>query len=68
VEDHPAQYADDASLIVLGEELSMTTAISTLETFCTGSGLVMNWDKSSGYWQSSDPQGRPPWTHQLNLK
>jgi len=62
------QFADDTSLTLLGEEESVLATISTTYTFCKGSGLVLNWDKSCRYWQFQDPQGRPPWTSHLRMK
>jgi len=45
-----AQYADDMSLTLLEEEGSVTNTIATLDSFCRGSSLVLNWNKSCGYW------------------
>jgi hypothetical protein len=44
-----AQYADDTSLTLLGEEESVRMTIFTLEVFCASSGLKLNWLKSCGY-------------------
>jgi hypothetical protein len=44
-----AQYADDTSLTLLGEERPTREAIYTIQTFCMGCGLVLNWDKSCAY-------------------
>jgi hypothetical protein len=44
-----AQYADDTLLTLLGEECSVKTVIRMLESFCLGSGLVLNWTKSAAY-------------------
>lgn len=44
-----AQFADDTSMTLRREELLVRGAIYTLDIFCLGSGLVMNWDKSCGY-------------------
>lgn len=70
-EDHQqvmAQFADDTSMSLLDEESSVMAMIATLEEFCAGLGLVLNWEKSSGYWYSKILGGRPPWTNQLNIK
>jgi hypothetical protein len=37
-----AQYADDTSFTLLGEEEPVRNLIYTLETFCQASGLVLN--------------------------
>jgi hypothetical protein len=44
-----AQYADDTSFILYGEESSVRNLIYTLKTFCLATGLVLNWTKSCGY-------------------
>lgn len=62
-----AQYANDTSMTLLDEEGSVKAMISTIDRFCTGSGLLFNWDKSLGYWHSEDPQGQPQWTNQLRI-
>jgi len=50
-----------------GEELSVRGAIYTLDTFCLGSDLIMDWDKSCGYWWSPDGLGCPDWTEVLHI-
>jgi hypothetical protein len=62
-----AQYADDTSLTLLGEEIPIQGAINTLEIFCLGSGLVLNWAKSCGYWKKADGSPRPAWTDWLGI-
>jgi hypothetical protein len=57
-----AQYADDTSLTLLGEERPTRAAVRTLEAFCLGSGLILNWNKSGGYWKDRGGIPRPPWT------
>jgi hypothetical protein len=47
-----AQYADDTSFVLLGEEEPVRNLIYILETFCLALGLVLNWQKSSGHWKS----------------
>jgi hypothetical protein len=44
-----AQYADDTSLTLLREEQPTWEAVYTLQTFCSGSGLILNWNKLGGY-------------------
>jgi hypothetical protein len=61
-----AQYADDTSLTLLGEEDSAKVGILTLKTFCMGCGLVLNWEKSCGYWKDGG-RIRPVWTEQLGV-
>jgi hypothetical protein len=41
--------------------------IYTLETFCMASGLVLNWQKSSGHWKSRMEPIRPLWTNHLGV-
>jgi hypothetical protein len=45
------QYADNTSLTLLGVETSVRACIDTLQIFCMGCGLVLNWGKSCGYWK-----------------
>jgi hypothetical protein len=45
-----AQYADDSSLTLRGEEYVVTNTVTTLNTFSVATGLQLNWDKSSAYW------------------
>jgi hypothetical protein len=54
-----AQYADDTSLTLLGEEDSIRWLIYTLEAFCSSFGLVLNWNK--------DGNPRPAWTEALGI-
>ena len=44
-----AQYADDMSFTVAGEEAPVCNLIWILNSFCLASGLVLNWQKSSAY-------------------
>jgi hypothetical protein len=44
-----AYYADDTSFKLQGEEESVRNLTYILETFCLASGLVLNWQKSSGH-------------------
>jgi hypothetical protein len=62
-----AQYADDTSFTLLGEEEPVRYLIYTLETFCLGSGLVLNWQKSSGHWKSKTRPIRPMWIEYLGV-
>jgi hypothetical protein len=62
-----AQYVDDMSFTLLGEEESVRYLIYTLETLCLGSGLVLNWQKSSGHWKSKTWLFRPMWTEHLGV-
>jgi len=62
-----AQFADDTSFTLLGEERPVKYLINTLDTFCEGSGLVLNWDKSCGYWWTRGGGGRPNWTNELHI-
>lgn len=62
-----AQYADDTSFTLLGEELPVRNMISLLDVFCRATGLLINWTKSSGYWKYSTNNERPPWTNDLGI-
>jgi hypothetical protein len=62
-----AQYADDTSFTLRGEEESVRNLIYLLETFCAASGLVLNWRKSCGYWKSHLTWFRPQWTDLLGI-
>jgi hypothetical protein len=59
-----AQYADDSSLILRGEEYVVNNAVMTLDSFSTATGLQLNWDKSSAYWWKQEGEPRPLWTTQ----
>jgi hypothetical protein len=61
------QYADDTSFTLHGEEGPVKNLIYTLETFCLASGLVLNWQKSNGYWKSSRGLFRLQWTEYLGV-
>jgi hypothetical protein len=43
------QFVDDTSMTLAGEEAVATHTINTLHTFSIGSGLIINWDKSTSY-------------------
>ena len=60
-----AQYADDTSFTLAGEEEPVRNLIHTLNTFCLASGLVLNWQKSCAYWQGAAI--RPGWTDLLGV-
>ena len=62
-----AQYADDTSFTLFGDEEKVRCLVYLLETFCLASGLVLNWSKSSGYWKQSGNIGRPSWTDMLGI-
>jgi hypothetical protein len=62
-----AQYANDTSSTLLGEEESLRCLIYILETFCLSFGLVLNWNKSSGYWKSANGNPRPRWTNFMHI-
>jgi hypothetical protein len=61
-----AQYVDDTSLTLLEEE-SLRCLIYILETFHFSSGLVLNWNKSSGYWKFVNDNPRPRWTDFMHI-
>ena len=62
-----AQYTDDTSFTLLGDEEKVRNLIYLLETFCLASGLVLNWTKSNGYWKQKSGADRPPWTDMLGI-
>jgi hypothetical protein len=62
-----AQYADDTSLTLLGEEESVRRAIYILEVFYASSGMVLNWIKSCAYWKLAGGSPRPRWTEFLGI-
>jgi hypothetical protein len=63
-----AQFADDTSFILLGEEGSVRHLVSVLDSFCLASGLVFNWLKSSAYWKCFDRRPRLGWTDRLGVQ
>ena len=62
-----AQYADDTSFTLFGDEEKVTCLIYLLQMFCLATGLVLNWMKSSGYWNQRGVVARPPWTDMLGI-
>jgi hypothetical protein len=44
-----AQYVNDTSFTLSGEEAPVRSLMQILNTFCLASGLVINWQKSSAY-------------------
>lgn len=62
-----AQYADDTFFTLFGAKGSVRATIDLLGCFCRGSGLVLNWNKSCGYWSLRGGGGRTPWTNLLNV-
>lgn len=62
-----AQYADDTSFTLLGEEQPIRYLLYTLDTFCMATGLIINWDKSCGYWKDENNPVRPRWTDNLGI-
>lgn len=62
-----AQYTEDTSFTLVGEETKVRNLIQTLNTFCLATGLVLNWSKSNGYWKSNRLIDRPSWTDGLGV-
>lgn len=62
-----AQYADDTSFTLLGDEDFAHNLIHTLNTFCQATGLVINWSKSNGYWKCKRQEARPDWIDRLGV-
>jgi hypothetical protein len=57
-----AQYADDTSLTIRGEEQPVRATVRTLQAFSIASDLLINEEKSSAYYWHPGEVGRPPWT------
>jgi hypothetical protein len=62
-----AQYANDTSFTLAGEEEPVRKLIQILNSFCLASGLVLNWQKSSAYWKGEANTPRPAWTDLLGV-
>ena len=62
-----AQYPDDTSFTLFGDEEKVRCLVYLLEMFCLATGLVLNWSKSSGYWKQKGNIGRPPWMNMLGI-
>jgi hypothetical protein len=56
-----AQFADDTSLFIRGEEGPMRATAETLQQFSLASGLVINDSKSFAYYWAPQGGDRPPW-------
>jgi hypothetical protein len=59
-----SQYADDTTLFLKGEERYVSSIVELLDRFCTALGLLLNWSKSTAFWQHKNLI-RPPWTNQF---
>jgi hypothetical protein len=57
-----AQYADDTSLTIRGEEPFVCAIVETLQLFSGASGLFINENKSSAYYWHPGGSDRPSWT------
>lgn len=62
-----AQYADDTSFTLYGEEETIKNLIGLLDMFCEATGLLINWTKSLGYWKFGPSNDRLPWANQLGI-
>ena len=62
-----AQYADDTSFTLFGDEEKVRCLVYLLEMFCMATRLVLNWTKSNGYWKQKGGVVRPPWTNMLGI-
>ena len=62
-----AQYADDTSFTLFGDEEKVRCLVYLLETFCMATGLMLNWTKSNGYWKHKGYVVQPPWTNMLRI-
>lgn len=54
-----AQYADDTSMTIRGEEVYVHNVVAFLHTFSDASGLVINWTRSAIYWWDKNVRERP---------
>lgn len=50
-----AKFADDTSLYLQGHEANLIRAEGAIETFCTASGALINWQKTIAFWISESP-------------
>ena len=62
-----AQYANNTSFTLYGDEVKVRWLVYLLETFCLATGLVLNWTKSNDYWKQKGGVDRPPWTDMLGI-
>lgn len=62
-----AQYVDNTSLTLLRDEDLVRQAITTLESFCLASGLLLNWNKSVAYWKEVAGIPRLAWTNLVQV-
>lgn len=60
-----SQFADDTGLSIRGAEEYLRHTILLLKQFGSASGLLINWQKSVGYWFSALP--RPAWLDNFDL-
>jgi hypothetical protein len=60
-----AQYADDTSLSIRGEEVHVQAAADTLQHFSRASGLIINESKSAAYFWAPQVNTCPLWTHRF---
>ena len=50
-----SEYADDTTLYIQDDEMTLERGRLTLEVFYTAAGAKINWNKSIGF--LTDPQG-----------
>ena len=50
-----SSYADDTMLYLQGNDDNLQLAERQIELFCRASGGKINWNKSKGFWVSSNP-------------
>jgi hypothetical protein len=62
------QFVDDTSMTIKGEEELVQNTVSTLVLFCSGSGLMLNVEKSTAYWPEPGGGPRPEWTERVGFQ
>ena len=61
-----SEFADDTMLYLQGNEENLERAQSAIDLFCKASGASINWNKSKGFWISSE--SNPLWKPNAEFK
>ena len=61
-----SEFADDTMLYLQGNEANLERAQSAIDLFCKASGASINWNKSKGFWISSE--SNPLWKPNAEFK
>ena len=61
-----SEFADDTMLYLQGNEANLERAHIAVHLFCKASGSSINWNKSKGFWNSSEAE--PVWKPNVEFR